>query len=146
MPKIVNPGSERPTTQTETVDPDSNLRPSELAHLKQRLEKERQTVRAKLLEHISAANEGDVELPDEMDQASRDQERGYLLRVADKEQKLLEELEHALNKIEAGTYGLCEGTDEPIGFSRLEARPWARYSVAYKEFLEREERGRKPGR
>ena len=33
---------------------------------------------------------------------------------------------------------MCEGTDTPIGFKRLELRPWTRYSVAYKEQLERE--------
>ena len=41
-----------------------------------------------------------------------------------------------------GTYGLCEGTGEPIGYSRLKLRPWARYSVEYQEELERAERGR----
>nr|WP_255216410.1 TraR/DksA C4-type zinc finger protein [Pseudenhygromyxa sp. WMMC2535] len=33
---------------------------------------------------------------------------------------------------------MCEGTDEPIELRRLEARPWARYSLAYKEQLELE--------
>ena len=44
----------------------------------------------------------------------------------------------SLEKMHTGEYGVCEGTDEPIGFKRLELRPWTRYSVGYKEMLERE--------
>lgn len=69
-----------------------------------------------------------------------------MLQLAEKERKLLQELEHALAKVDAGTYGVCEGTDEPIGFGRLNARPWARYSIAYKEQLEHDERDEKLAR
>jgi DnaK suppressor protein len=58
--------------------------------------------------------------------------------MADKDRKLLIEIDVAIEKMKNGEYGLCEGTDEPIGFKRLEIRPWTRYSVAYKELLERE--------
>ena len=64
--------------------------------------------------------------------------QAYLIRFADKERKLLSEIEHALEKMRAGEYGVCEGTEEPIGFKRLELRPWTRYSVAYKEQMERD--------
>jgi DnaK suppressor protein len=127
----------------DAVDETTGLRPSELATLRAKLEGERSLIRVRLQDHIGAINDGDRELPDEMDQASRDQDQGFLLRLADKERKLLLELDHALSKMDAGTYGLCEGTDEPIGFGRLSARPWARYGIAYKEELEREERDEK---
>ena len=82
---------------------------------------------------------GDTDsLADELDIASRAQDQAFLLRLADKERKLLIEIDAALEKMRGGEYGLCEGTDEPIGFKRLELRPWTRYSVAYKEMLERE--------
>ena len=42
------------------------------------------------------------------------------------------------DKVKNGTYGLCEGTDESIGYARLKLRPWTRHSVTYKEELERE--------
>ncbi|MBX3211155.1 MAG: TraR/DksA C4-type zinc finger protein [Labilithrix sp.] len=61
-----------------------------------------------------------------------------MLRLADKERKLLVEIDRALAKFESDTYGICEGTGEPIGLRRLEARPWTRFSIAYKEQLERE--------
>lgn len=124
----------------DEVDEETGLRPSERLLLKQRLIAERESVTTRLQEQRSATFEGDTQLPDEMDQANRDQDLGHLLRLADKQQELLAELDHALTKFDDNSYGLCEGTGEPIGFGRLNARPWARYGVAYKEQLEREER------
>ena len=77
-------------------------------------------------------------MPDETDMAQRHTEQAYLIRFADKERKLLNEIERALAKLRTVDYGVCEGTEEPIGFKRLELRPWTRYSVAYKEQIERD--------
>jgi DnaK suppressor protein len=122
------------------VHPDSELRVPDLRHLKGLLEREREAVLAKVRSHVSYAISEDTILPDEMDQASRAEEQAILLRLADKERKLLGEIDHALAKIRTGEYGVCEGTGEPIGLRRLEVRPWARYSIQHKELLEREER------
>jgi DnaK suppressor protein len=46
-------------------------------------------------------------------------------------------VERALSKIPAGAYGLCEETEEPIGYERLTVVPWARYSVHVQELRER---------
>lgn len=127
----------------ESIAEDSGLKPAEITMLRERLLEERDAVRERMRSHLDSMNDGDRELPDEMDQATRDQELGLVLRIADKERKLLMELDRALAKIEDGSYGLCEGTGEPIGVGRLKARPWARYGVAYKEQLEREEREEK---
>jgi DnaK suppressor protein len=80
-------------------------------------------------------------LSDEMDQASLETDRGTALQLLDQERSLLWEIDTALAKFERGSYGLCEGTGEPIELRRLLARPWARYSLAYKEALESKERG-----
>jgi DnaK suppressor protein len=77
---------------------------------------------------------------DEADQASEDAEVALETRLMDRDAKLLREVERALEKVKNGTYGLCEGTDEPIGYARLKLRPWTRYSVTYKEELEREQK------
>jgi DnaK suppressor protein len=55
---------------------------------------------------------------------------------------LIREIDRALAKIGEGSYGMCEGTGEPIGYSRLKLRPWARFSVAHQEEIERAERSR----
>ena len=118
--------------------PDAKLTKSEIGSLYQKLIDERNRVLSGFDRHVSEALEdGDV-LADEIDIAQRSTDQAWLFRFADKERKLLIEIEAALEKMRSGEYGLCEGTDEPIGFKRLELRPWTRYSVGYKELLERE--------
>ena len=62
--------------------------------------------------------------------------------LAGNESGLLDEINDALQRIEDGTYGICEGTGEPIPKKRLEAFPAARYSVAYQSKLEKEQSNR----
>ena len=113
---------------------------SELAEFRRLLEEQRAEVLARVEQHEKPAREPAEAMADEMDQASHDADQGLTLRILDKERKLLRELEHALAKFQDGSFGLCEGTGEPIDKRRLQARPWARYSLEYKELLEREEK------
>jgi len=99
--------------------------------------------RTELLQKLEARKSGahvDTGPGDEADQAAHDAEVSLETRLMDRDAKLLREVERAFEKVADGTYGLCEGTDEPIGFARLKLRPWTRYSVTYKEELEREEK------
>lgn len=64
-------------------------------------------------------------------------EQEFALELMDSEIKLLREIDDALQRIEEGTYGICEGTDKPITKARLEAQPWARYCVEYARMLEK---------
>lgn len=63
-------------------------------------------------------------------------EQEFALGLMDSERKLLRETDDALQRIEEGTYGLCEGTGKQIPKARLEAQPWARYCVDYARLLE----------
>ena len=63
-------------------------------------------------------------------------EQEFSLELMDSERRLLVEIDDALNRITAGTYGICEGTGKPITKARLEAQPWARYSVEYATMIE----------
>ncbi len=125
----------------ETAE-NAGLTTAELTKLREKLLEARAAIEAKVSSHIELAVPAESHLADDMDQASRDQEMGFSLLLAGKEHNLNLEIEAALKRIDQGTYGLCEGTDEPIGYRRLEARPWTRYSVGYQEQLEREERSR----
>jgi DnaK suppressor protein len=58
-------------------------------------------------------------------------EQEFTLGLVEKDRNLLREINNALAKIQNGTYGICEGTGLPIGKPRLEAAPWARYSIEY---------------
>jgi RNA polymerase-binding protein DksA len=63
-------------------------------------------------------------------------EQEFALGLMDSERKLLKEIDDALERIEQGTYGICEGTGRPILKARLKAQPWARYCVDYARLLE----------
>ena len=79
---------------------------------------------------------------DEMDEASLEGTTSMTGKLLERDVRSLAEIDRAIAKIRIGTYGLCEGTGEPIGYARLKLQPWARYSVEYQEELEREERTR----
>jgi len=64
-------------------------------------------------------------------------DRDFALSLLGKEQDALYEINEALKRIETGTYGLCEGTGVRIPEERLEAMPFARFSVTYQEKIER---------
>ena len=63
-------------------------------------------------------------------------EQEFALGLMDSERKILHEIDGALQRIEEGTYGICEGTGNPIPKARLEAQPWARYCVDYARLVE----------
>ena len=62
------------------------------------------------------------------------------LRTRDRARKLISKIDQALERIEDGSYGYCEETDEPITLARLEARPIATLSLEAQERHERMER------
>lgn len=126
----------------QEIAENAGLLPAEVALLREALLDAREALERRRSAHVDAALPTESHLADEMDLASRDQDMGFALLLAGKDQNLSAEVEAALKRMDDGSYGLCEGTDEPIGFRRLEARPWTRYSVGYQEQLEREERAR----
>ena len=78
--------------------------------------------------------------PDIADRASAESERSLELRTRDRARKLINKIDEALRRIDEGTYGYCEETNEPIGIRRLDARPIATLSLEAQERHEREER------
>lgn len=126
------------TPQKPSKDEPRELSARDKKRLQARLEADRKELLTRLRNHLGEATEDTEPLADEMDIATRHQDQAYLLRLADKERKLLVEIDHALAKFAKDTYGICEGTGEPIGLKRLEARPWTRFSIQHKELLERE--------
>ena len=81
--------------------------------------------------------------PDITDRASAETDRSLELRTRDRARKLISKIDEALERLENGTFGYCEQTDEPIGLKRLEARPIATLSLEAQERHERMERTRR---
>ena len=84
--------------------------------------------------------EDSLQSPDIADRASAETDRAVELRTRDRERKLIQKIDEALQRIKDGSYGYCEETEEPIGLRRLEARPIATLSLEAQERHERREK------
>ncbi len=80
------------------------------------------------------------DLPDEMDLASSEYLQSFTFRLRGREKTFLKKIDHALAKIEEGTFGICEECEEPISIKRLEARPETTLCIRCKEDQERIEK------
>ncbi|MDH0291531.1 RNA polymerase-binding protein DksA [Pseudomonas sp. GD04087] len=76
---------------------------------------------------------------DEADVASREESRQWQLRLLEREKKLLDKIDQALERLARGDYGWCAETGEPIGLRRLLLRPTASLCIEAKERQERRE-------
>ena len=123
----------------------SHLTAADIGHFKQMLLEKRREILVNVNEmedealkksRLDAA--GDLSsMPIHMADIGTDNyEQEFALGLMDSERKLLREIDDALQRIEQGTYGICEGTGKQIPKARLEAQPWARYCVEYARMLE----------
>jgi DnaK suppressor protein len=79
------------------------------------------------------------QLADYADIATLESDRTFHLRLRDRERKLVQKIDQALERIEDGTFGLCERCGEDIGTERLKARPVTTFCINCKTRLEEEE-------
>jgi DnaK suppressor protein len=115
---------------------------AELTELRLELEKEAVALRVELGETQAqmAARLGDAATEagdDEADTSSKLFEREHELALSNNTRELLDQTEHALARIQAGTYGVCESCGKPIGKARLQAFPRATLCVTCKQRQER---------
>ena len=100
--------------------------------------------RMELLEEVNETRtnlkETSLVEPDLGVRASVEADRSLELRTRDRARKLISKIDGALARIEDGSYGYCEETNEPIGIKRLEARPIATLSLEAQERHERMEK------
>lgn len=116
------------------------LQQSQVDTFKKRLER----LRAQLTHTLEGATQ-EVKRPDEAtgysqhqaDQGTDDFDRTISLEVTNKEYEILRAIERALEKIEDGTYGVCDVSGEPIPVARLEAVPYATMTVKSQEKFEK---------
>ena len=85
-------------------------------------------------------SEEGLQRPDIADRAQVESNATIQLRTRDRERKLISKIDSALRRIDLGTYGYCEETDEPIGIKRLIARPIAALCLDAQERHEKMER------
>lgn len=78
--------------------------------------------------------------PDPTDRAAMESNRNSMLRMRDRERKLIFKIQEALQRLEAGEYGVCEECGEEIGIARLKARPVTTLCIQCKSHQEDQEK------
>lgn len=114
---------------------------------KQNLKYFKRRLSAQLQDLLSGAdcNLDDLEAPDEhradpLDQATHTTEKSFSHHLCDLNNRVIREIERALQDIEEGTYGICDLCEEDIPIKRLKAKPMARYCIECQTKLENEEK------
>jgi DnaK suppressor protein len=102
---------------------------AQLAFFKLRLQQMQQDLLKHADETTEHLREDTLTVPDPADRATIEEEHALELRTRDRERKLMKKIQQALVLIDAGEYGYCEETGEPIGVRRLLARPTATLSL-----------------
>lgn len=131
-----------PPDRTPSTDEDDeqDLTEEELEYFRGKLQDEKSRLQERIERHTEALLTSETGLTEEVDLANRQAERATQMKLVDKERRLLAQIQRALGKFAEGDYGICEGTGDMIARKRLELRPWTRYSVHYKEMLERQKK------
>ena len=110
--------------------PDSEyMNDVQMAFFKRKLVKLKQDILNSAGETTEHLREDTVVVPDPADRATIEEEHALELRTRDRERKLLKKIEQSIMLIDAGDYGYCDETGEPIGVGRLLARPTATLSL-----------------
>jgi DnaK suppressor protein len=112
-----------------------------IEQIKQDLLKKKQMILAGTNEAISNKLRAQKEnLPELGDQASMERDNDFLLRLKGREKKYLTKIDQALERIEKGTYGICEDCEQEIGVKRLQARPVTTMCIECKTEQEEKEK------
>ena len=101
----------------------------QLDFFRARLEAQKEDLLSNAGETTEHLREDTSIVPDPADRATIEEEHALELRTRDRERKLLKKISQALVRIDAGEYGFCDETGEPIGLGRLLARPTATLSL-----------------
>lgn len=89
---------------------------------------------------VSGMTDGKENFPEPADRAALESDRNATLRIRDRERKLINKIEEALQRLEDGIYGVCEECGEEIGVDRLRARPVTTLCIQCKAEQEETER------
>ena len=129
LPAVYTPSEEEPY-----------MNPRQLEYFKQKLLQWREKLIQESDQTVSLLKDESVREIDFLDQGALETSISLRLRSRDRDRKLIRKIDDALERIQHGTYGYCEETEEEIGLKRLEARPTATLSLEAQKWHERQER------
>ena len=131
------------------MEPDAGYRPNagetfmnsvQLAYFRRKLLDWKEAIVRESRDTMAQLKSGPIREADVTDRASSETDWGIELRTRDRQRKLIAKIDSALRRLEAGEYGFCEVTGDPIGIRRLIARPVATMTVEAQEAHERREK------
>ena len=133
-PKLANNWKNKPVTQLSDAEvlamsDDEYMNDVQMAYFRIKLVQLKQDILSNAGETTEHLREDTVVVPDPADRATIEEEHALELRTRDRERKLLKKIEQSIARIDAGDYGYCDETGEPIGVGRLLARPTATLSL-----------------
>jgi DnaK suppressor protein len=133
-PKLANNWKNKSVEQLTDEDvlsmPDAEyMNDVQMAFFRGKLVRLKNDILANAGETTEHLREDTVVVPDPADRATIEEEHALELRTRDRERKLLKKIEQSIARIDAGDYGYCDETGEPIGVGRLLARPTASLSL-----------------
>jgi DnaK suppressor protein len=133
-PKLANNWKTKPAEELTDAEvlamPDSEyMNEKQMAFFRLKLQQLKQDILNSAGETTEHLREDTVIVPDPADRATIEEEHALELRTRDRERKLLKKIEQSIARIDAGDYGYCDETGEPIGVGRLLARPTATLSL-----------------
>ena len=133
-PKLANNWKTKPaeelTDEEVLAMPESEyMNEKQMAFFRHKLAMLKQDMHHNAGETTEHLREDTVVVPDPADRATIEEEHALELRTRDRERKLLKKIEQSIARIDAGDYGYCDETGEPIGVGRLLARPTATLSL-----------------
>jgi DnaK suppressor protein len=117
------------------------MRQRDLKLFRRLLEGRKREILSEAERAVDSMNQKSVEAyADPTDRATLESDRNLVLRMRDRERKLLTKIDEAFARIDSGSYGSCEECDEEIGLERLKARPVTTLCIGCKSAQEARER------
>ena len=109
--------------QPHSTDLGRTMKKADIEHFRKHLSQRLEELLSQADSTVSGMTSPKENFPDPTDRASLEADRNFMLRIRDRESTLIRKIKKALDRIETGTFGVCESCGEDISLKRLHARP-----------------------
>ncbi|HSB52485.1 MAG TPA: RNA polymerase-binding protein DksA [Dissulfurispiraceae bacterium] len=116
-----------------------SVREGKILEIRKKLMQQREALLAEAGVKLNSPSDETV-FPELGDQASAEINRNFMLRLRERERKLIKKIDKAIERIDSGSYGICEACSQEITIKRLEARPVTTLCIECKTEQEEEEK------
>jgi len=112
----------------------------QLEEFRKLLQEQLDEIQREAVKTVADMTDEKTNFPDPTDRAALESDRNFELRIRDRERKLANKIREAIERIDAGEFGICESCEEEIGEARLRARPVTTLCIDCKTEQERQEK------